>query len=153
MHTAIKIQILFTGLLLICSCSTTQSTKNSDKSEAIFMLNNYGRLYEPKCINYFNVLNIDKITAGGRYKKSKRGLITIQLKDSVQLLSFSEFLQRNNLDKKYKNTYSVYLDSVLILKPNKLIFDASQKLNCEIICDSAKGNSQSNCLLKISRPK
>ena len=150
MHTVIKIQILFTALLSICSCSTT---KNANKSKAIFMLTNYGRLYEPTCINYFNVSNIDQMIVGGRYKKSKNGLITIKLKDSVQLLSFSEFLQRNNLENKYKTRYPVYLDSVLISKPNKLIFDASQKLNSEIICDSVKGYSPSNCLLKISRPK
>jgi len=138
-------------LLLIYGCLTTNSRQNASRSEPIFVLNNYGRLYEPACINYFRLSNIDKIRAGGRYKNSKKGLITVYLKDGVQLISFTEFLQRNSLEKIYERQLLVYLDTILISKPSKLVFDASQKLNCELACDSMRGNSSPICFLRISR--
>lgn len=153
MLRSIKLLIAFVTLLSIYSCSTTNYGQNEDKSKPIFVLNNYGRLYEPTCINYFNLSNIDRIMAGGRYKNSKNGLITVYLKDSVHLISFAEFLQHHSLEKIYKRQFPVYLDTILISKPSKLVFDASQKLNCKLVCDSTKGNSSPSCFLRISRNK
>ena len=132
-----------------CSCSTTRSRESSKKSEPTFIIHNYGRLYEPICANYFGLSNIDKISTGCD-NKSKKGCITIYMKDGVQLISFNTFLERNGLKAMRKQTYPIYLDTTLVLKPNRLIFVASQKFKIDSVYAGKDSNSPHTFLLRIS---
>jgi hypothetical protein len=120
--------------------------------QSTWIIKNWGRVYDPISINLLNVSNIDKIHVGKDQKK-KRGLMTVYLKEGVQLISFKELLNRYDIDRRERKRLPVYIDNTRISKPKKLLFDPSQMFTVEIIPNFDKPQPIDHQFLRISLKK
>jgi hypothetical protein len=118
--------------------------------EAIFIIKNWGRVYDPISINLLKLTNIDRMTTG----KTRRGLkmvgsITIYLKEGVQLVSLKELFNRYNVSKEYRKGVPIQIENKLMKRPRKLLFDPSQNFRIDINENPADTSFNTRQYIKI----
>jgi len=151
--------ITLTAFFFITQTGLAQSDSISSKKnippkviQPIWIIKNWGRVYDPNSINLLNRSNIDNIHIG-KDKKKKKGLITVYLKDGVQLISLKELLKRHDINKGKQKRLPVYIDNTRTSKPKKLLFDSSQLFTVDIIRNPDKTQSSDQQFLRISLKK
>ena len=153
-----KLITLTAFLFLTQSCGAqnnsilSQIDTASKVIQPIWIIKNWGRVYDPISVNLLNRSNIDNIHVGKDQKKN-RGLITVYLKDGVQLISLKELLKLHDINKRTQKKLPVYIDDTRASKPKKLLFDSTQMFTVDIIRNSDKTQSVDQQFLRISLKK
>jgi hypothetical protein len=134
--------------------STPLGKKNKKNSNAVFIVRNWGRFYDPVCLNLFNLLNVQYIETGKTRRCFKKvGAIYVQLKPGVKLITLKELLNRYQIKSKYRKGLLVYLNNQLTTRPRKLLFDASQDFKIETFQPPKQDSAQRKPYINVSVKK